>query len=294
MTTLLNKPTKLLKPKKLKSKQKYRSLWVDLGAILVVVIVFLLPLSFILINASKSSHDAFLLNFHLPKKWVFWDNFKEAWATQDHVIWRATVTTLLITVLSVTVLIVISGMAGYYLQRAKTKLAGVGQFAVLSALIAPPALVPTIWVMQKLHIYASLLGIVLIEVTYGMAFAVLLFRNFMATIPKELDEAAIMDGCEGWRLYFRIIFPLLRPVTLTIAIVTSVAVFNDFSNPLYFLPGSSHPTLQLTLFNFQSQYNTSWNLLFTDILYITFIPLMAFIFFNRKIVEGMTAGSVKG
>ena len=83
-------------------------------------------------------------------------------------------------------------------------------------------------------------------------------------------------------------------MTLTIGIVTSVAVFNDFSNPLYFLPGNAHPTLQLTLYNFQSQYNTSWNLLFTDILYITFIPLVAFIFFNRKIVEGMTAGSVKG
>jgi len=288
MTTLLNRP------KKLKSKKKYRSLWADFFAVLVVTAIFIAPLSFIFLNASKSSTDAFLLNFHLPKKWVFWSNLKEIWASQDHVIWRATVTTLLITVFSVTVLILISGMAGYYLQRAKTKLAGWGQFAVLSALIAPPALVPTIWVMQKLHIYATLAGIVFIEVTYGMAFAVLLFRNFMATIPKELDEDAIMDGCEGWRLYFRIIFPLLRPVTLTIAIVTSVAVFNDFSNPLYFLPGNDHPTLQLTLFNFQSQYNTSWNLLFTDILYITFIPLVAFVFFNRKIVEGMTAGSVKG
>lgn len=291
MTSLLNRPAK---EKTLKSKQKYRSIWVDIVAVVVVFVVFLLPLSFIFLNASKSSHDAFLLNFHLPKQWAIWSNLKEVWAAQDHVVWRATVTTLLVTVLSVTVLIVISGMAGYYLQRAKTKLAGLGQFAVLSALIAPPALVPTIWVMQKLHLYASLTGIVLIEVTYGMAFAVLLFRNFMATIPKELDEAAIMDGCEGWRLYFRIIFPLLRPVTLTIAIVTSVAVFNDFSNPLYFLPGADHPTLQLTLFNFQSQYNTSWNLLFTDILYITFIPLVAFVFFNRKIVEGMTAGSVKG
>ena len=272
----------------------YRSLWVDLVAIFFVVVIFLAPLSFMVINAAKDSHDAFLLNFHLPKHWVLWSNFKELWNTQDHLIWRATVSTLLITVLSVSVLIVISGMAGYYLQRARTKLAGIGQLAILSALIAPPALVPTIWVLQKLHIYATILGIVLIEVTYGMAFAVLLFRNFMASIPRELDEAAIMDGCEGWRLYFRIIFPLLRPVTLTIAIVTSVAVFNDFSNPLYFLPGSAHPTLQLTLYNFQSQYNTSWNLLFTDILFITLIPLVAFIFFNRKIVEGMTAGSVKG
>jgi len=135
---------------------------------------------------------------------------------------------------------------------------------------------------------------VLIEVAYGMAFAILIFRNFVATIPRELDEAAIIDGCTGWALYFRIIFPLLKPVTLTIIIIATVSIFNDFVNPLYFLPGEKNATLQQTLYNFQGRYSTQWHLLFADILYITIFPLVAFIFFNKKIIAGMTAGSVKG
>ena len=110
----------------------------------------------------------------------------------------------------------------------------------------------------------------------------------------NLDEAAAMDGCTGFSLYRRIIFPLLMPVNVTIIVTTSVAVFNDFTNPLYFLPGNENATVQLTLFYFQSAYLTQYNLLFTDILLITIPPLIVFIIFNKKIVSGLTAGSVKG
>ena len=87
---------------------------------------------------------------------------------------------------------------------------------------------------------------------------------------------------------------MLRSVTVTAIVVQSVFVFNDFVNPLYFLPGDENATVQLTLFNYQSQYNTQYNLLFADILLITIPPLLMFLFFNRRIVEGMTAGAVKG
>ena len=90
------------------------------------------------------------------------------------------------------------------------------------------------------------------------------------------------------------IFPLLRPAVITVIVVSSVAVYNDFVNPLYFLPGTDNATVQLTLFNFQSQFNTHWNLLFADVLLITIPPLIMFIFFQRQIVSGMTAGAVKG
>lgn len=273
-----------------------RSIIWDLAAVLGVFFIFILPFSFVVINAGKSQHDSFVnLSFKWPEKWVIWSNFKELWANQDHLLLHATINTLLITVLSVSLLIFVSSIAGFYIQRqSNTRLARFSNLAILVALIAPPAVVPTIWVMQEFHIYGGLLGIVLIEVTYSMAFSMLLFRNFMASIPRELDEAAIVDGCSGWRLYFRIIFPLQRPVTITLIIVTSVVVFNDFANPLYFIPGNQNATLQLTLYSFLTQLATNWNLIFTDILYITIIPLIVFIFFNRKIVEGMTAGSVKG
>jgi raffinose/stachyose/melibiose transport system permease protein len=165
---------------------------------------------------------------------------------------------------------------------------------VLSGLIIPPAIVPTIWLLQGLGLFKTLPGLILVEVAFGLPFAVLLFRAFVAAIPRELDEAAMIDGCGGLRLFFQVIFPLLRPVTITVILTSSVFVFNDFVNPLYFLPGEENATVQVTLYNFQSQYSTQWNLLFMDIVLITIPPLLAFVFFNRKIVSGMTAGALKG
>jgi len=149
-------------------------------------------------------------------------------------------------------------------------------------------------VLQKLALFKTLQGLILVEVAYGMAFCILLFRAFIATIPREIDEAAIIDGAGPLRLFFKVIFPLLRSVTITVIVTQSVFVFNDFTNPLYFLPGDENATVQLTLFNYQSQFNTQYHLLFADILLITIPPLLMFMFFNRKIVAGLTAGAVKG
>jgi raffinose/stachyose/melibiose transport system permease protein len=149
-------------------------------------------------------------------------------------------------------------------------------------------------VLQKLGLFDTLPGLVLIEIAFGMSFCILLFRAFIATIPRELDEAAIIDGAGPMRVFFSVIFPLLRSVTVTVIVTQSVFVFNDFVNPLYFTPGDENATVQLTLFNFQSQFNTQYNLLFADILLITIPPLIMFMFFNRRIVAGITAGAVKG
>lgn len=89
-------------------------------------------------------------------------------------------------------------------------------------------------------------------------------------------------------------FPLLKPVTSTIIILNAVTIFNDFTNPLYFLPGNDNVTVQLTLYNFMGRYSSSYNLLFADVLIITIPMLILFLFFNKKIVDGMVAGAVKG
>jgi raffinose/stachyose/melibiose transport system permease protein len=149
-------------------------------------------------------------------------------------------------------------------------------------------------VLQGLNLFKTLHGLILIEVAYGLSFTVLLFRAFVATIPRELDEAAIMDGAGPLRVFFQVILPLLRPVVITVVVVQSVTIFNDFTNPLYYLPGKENVTVQLTLYNFQSQFSTSYNLLFMNIVLITIPPLIVFLFFNRQIVAGMTAGAVKG
>jgi raffinose/stachyose/melibiose transport system permease protein len=201
---------------------------------------------------------------------------------------------VILTVASVAAMVVLGAMVAFVLQRRVTRWTGLINFLVLSGLIIPPAVVPTIWVLQKAGLFGTLPGLILVEIAFGLSFSILLFRAFIATIPRELDEAAIIDGASPLRLFFRVIFPTLRSVIVTVTVVQSVAVFNDFTNPLYFLPGEQNATVQLTLFNFQSQYSTSYNLLFMDILLITIPPLIMFLFFNRQIVAGMTAGAVKG
>jgi raffinose/stachyose/melibiose transport system permease protein len=134
----------------------------------------------------------------------------------------------------------------------------------------------------------------MVEVAFTMPFATLIFRAFMASIPSEIDEAAIMDGASPFHVFFSVILPLLQPAIITVIVVSSVGIYNDFVGPLYFLPGSQNVTVQLTLYSFISQFNSQWNLLFADVVVITIPPLIMFIFFQRQIVSGMTSGAVRG
>lgn len=274
--------------------RKGRLLTIEIVSVLLSIIVFWVPLYFVILQALKTPQEAARFNLEWPTQIRLWENIKEVFAFRDYMLVRAFWNSTLLTVLSILVLTVVSSMAAFVLQRRQDRATPWISFFVLSGLIIPPAVVPTIWVLDALGLFKTMTGLVLVEVALGFPFCVMLYRGFMGTIPRDIDEAAVMDGYGGYRLFFRIIFPLLKPVTATIIVTQSVIIFNDFVNPLYFLPGSKNATLQLTLYNFTSQFASKWNLLFTDILLITIPPLILFIFFNKRIVAGMVAGSVKG
>jgi raffinose/stachyose/melibiose transport system permease protein len=271
-----------------------RHLWLGLFGIVLFAVVFLVPFAFILFTAAKTQSEAGELQFSLPTTWTLLKNFRDALAARDYMLVIAFINSTVLTVASITILVVLSAMVAYVVQRRQSRWSGVVNFLVLCGLIIPPAVVPTVWVLQSLGLFKTLGGLILIEVAFGLAFCILLFRAFIATIPRDLDEAAIIDGAGPVRVFFKVIFPLLRSVMVTVIIVQSVVIFNDFADPLYFLPGDENATVQLTVFNFQSQFSTQYNLLFADILLITIPPLLLFLFLNRRIVEGMTAGAVKG
>ncbi|MFI7149809.1 carbohydrate ABC transporter permease [Nonomuraea sp. NPDC050022] len=263
-------------------------------ALVLATVFFLVPFALMLLTAVKDPTQALDLDFAWPANWRLVENFTEVIEARDYVLLRAYVNSTVLTVVSVALIVVFAAMAAFVLQRRPGKVGSLANFLVLSGLIIPPAIVPTIWLLQAFGLFKTMPGLILVEVAFGLSYAVLLFRAFIAAIPRELDEAAMIDGCTGPALFFRVIFPLLRPVTITVILTSSVAIFNDFVNPLYFLPGDDNATVQVTLYNFQSQYNTQWNLLFMDIVLITIPPLLLFVFFNRKIVAGMTAGAIKG
>ena len=296
ITTAGAKPGRVRADRKpLTFRRFMKKYFVGIIAILVSIVVFIVPFAFIFVTAAKNAQEASLLEFSLPQQgWQLWQNVVTVFSARDFILVTAFINSTILTVASVALMVVLAAMVGYVLQRRKSRWNALVNFFVLAGLIVPPAVVPTIWVMQSLGLFKTMPGMILIEVTFGLSFCILLFRAFVSTIPRELDEAATIDGAGPLRLFFTVILPLLKPVVITVIVVQAVAVFNDFTNPLYFFPGDANATVQLTLYNFSSQNLSQWNLLFMDILLITIPPLIMYIFFNRQIVAGMTSGAVKG
>lgn len=278
----------------MKIKKFLSSVWLDAVSLLVLGIIFLVPFVFILLNASKSRAEAALFEFSWPSNFQLIENIREVLAFGNNRMYLALWNSTILTVGSVTLIVLFSALVAFIMQRRADRLASVVSSVMLMGLIIPPAVVPTIFLLQWLHIYKTLLGLILVEVAFTMPFATLIFRAFMASIPREIDEAAIIDGASPAQLFSYIILPLLSPVIITVIVVSSVGIYNDFVSPLYFLPGAENVTAQLTLYSFISQFTSHWNLLFADVLIITIPPLIMFMFFQRQIVAGMTAGAVKG
>lgn len=263
-------------------------------AILVAIFVFIVPFAFIVFTAGKTQAESSFLEFTWPTEWVLFDNIVTVIENRDFLLVRAFVNSAILTVAAVSIMVVLGAMVGYVLQRRKSRWNPLVDGFVLAGLIIPPAVVPTIWTLQGLGLFKTLVGLIAVHVAFGLSFCILLFRAFVATIPRELDEAAIIDGAGSVKLFFRVVFPLLRSVIITVIVVQAVTVFNDFAFALYFLPGDENATVQLTTFNYKAQSVSTMNLLFANVLLITIPPLIMYIIFQRQIVAGMTSGAVKG
>ncbi len=278
----------------MKVRKFLASIWVDVTALIVIGIIFIVPFVFILLTAAKPRAEASLFQFSWPSHFQLLENLRDVLTYGNSrmllALWNSTV----LTVGSVTLIVLFSALVAFVMQRRGDRVASVVSSVMLAGLIIPPAVVPTIFVLQSVGLYKTIFGLIMVEVAFTLPFSTLIFRTFMASIPSEIDEAAIMDGASPLRVFFSIILPLLRPAIVTVIVVSAVAIYNDFTGPLYFLPGAQNVTAQLTLYSFVSQFSSQWNLLFADVVVITIPPFIMFMFFQRQIVSGLTAGAIKG
>lgn len=278
----------------MRARAVIKTVLIDVAILVTIGIVFVVPFIFILLTAAKTRQEAALFEFSWPREFQLLENVREVMAYGDGRMFLALWNSTLLTVGSVTLIVFFSAFVAFVMQRRNDRVASVVSSFMLAGLIIPPAVVPTIFLLQWLSLYKTLFGLIMIEVAYTLPFAILIFRAFMASIPRELDEAAIMDGASPLRVFFSIILPLLRPAIVTVVVTSSVTIFNDFVGPLYFLPGTENVTAPLTLFSFMSQFSSQWNLLFADVVVITILPFIVFMFFQRQLVSGMTKGAIKG
>ena len=255
-------------------------------------VIFLFPFAFMIITALKSSAESSQLKFSLPESYHF-ENFYNVIRANDYQILKAFKNSLIITFFSVLVVVIVCSLSSFVLQRRNGKVTKFVSGLFMLGLMIPAAIIPTIVLLRKLHIYKTMFSMVLIEVSLQIPFATMLYKSFLNSVPREIEEAAVIDGCNSLKLFYNVIFPLLKPITASIVILNSISTFNDFTNPLYFLPGADNVTVQLTLYNYIGRFASSYNLLFADALLVTLPMVFVFIIFNKYIISGIAAGSIK-
>lgn len=229
----------------------------------------------------------------LPKHWSF-SNFSEAMEVTDF--WRSLGYSLLITLVTVVLSIVIHSMIGYVLGRNKNhnKFYGFVYLFIVSGMFVPFAILMMPLAKETAELgLANWFGVILFYVVFYMPMNIMLYSGYLVNIPLALEEAARVDGASTWRTYWKVIFPLMKPMHATVAVITALAVWNDVMTPLVIMAGSGVNTLPLAQMNFQSQFGTNYNLAFASYL-LSLIPILVFyIICQKQIINGVVNGAVK-
>ena len=261
------------------------------GFLILASLIVLLPLVILILGSFKTSAEVLSFSLHLPDTWQF-SNYVRVF--QEGGLSRAFLNSIWITGISSIINIVASSAAAFILARRETKLSGTIYMYFFMGLIAPMSIITTIRVVQGLGFYGSITSVILIYAALNTAFSVFLYSGFIKTIPRALDEVAFLEGASVFGVFFRIVTPLILPVNATVAIMVFMSVWNDITIPVYFLTDSSTWTMPLSIYNFYGKYSRDWNLIFANLV-LTSLPVFILYLFGQKyIVSGLTAGAVKG
>jgi raffinose/stachyose/melibiose transport system permease protein len=259
----------------------------------IVSLIMLIPLLLMFINSLKDKAQADSMSMELPKKLIFhFENY--ATVIEKGKLFTSFFNSMIYAGFAIIIAVILTLMASYVLARNKSKLNNFFYFFFILGLAIPVSYIPLMKVMQILKLNNTMLGIILIYAAVQIPLGILLSYAFIASIPVEMDEAGIIDGCNPIRLFFSIIVPLLKPVTVTLGILCFIDAWNQFQAPLYFLNSATKWPMTLSVYNFFGQYSQSWNFVSADVV-LTSLPVIIFYILGQKyIISGMTAGSVKG
>lgn len=255
-------------------------------------LVVLIPFAVIVINSFKNQRDSASMSLSLPKEGWFFSNYQVV--IEEGNMLRAFFNSTLIAGMCVIFCIMVSSMAAFVLNRRKTKFHSCVFYLFFAGLIAPVNYITTLQILKFFHLSGTYFGIIIVNVALGIPFATFLISNFMANIPQELDEASIIDGAGTGKLFFLVVFPLLKPITITAATLTFISCWNDFMTPLYILNSSKKWGMILTVYNYWGFLSQDWGKICAVIVLTLFPILILYVCMQKYIIAGMTSGAVKG
>lgn len=263
-----------------------------LAATALVALVYLLPFAVLLLLAlSPSGFDSATL--YRPDAW-HWDNFATAW-TQSGLA-AALLHSLVITVGALSVLVLAASMAAWAFVRYPIPLFRFLFAALLACMMIPGIIntVPLYTLLIRIHGVNTLWAMVLVCATNALPFSIFLYSGFLQTVPREIEEAAVIDGCTPFSAFWRITFFFLKPVTAAVIILNGIAIWNNYGQAIFLLQTDEVRTVPLAISLFFQQYGAHWNLVAASA-FLAVIPALAvFLGFQNYFIKGITAGAVKG
>ncbi|WP_424766868.1 carbohydrate ABC transporter permease [Paenibacillus sp. sgz302251] len=251
------------------------------------------PIYLAIINSFKTQGEMFRSFVSLPTSLQF-NNYIDAFEKIN--LLGSTLNSVIISVLGIGGIVFCASLAGYKLSRTSGKLSNIIFFLFIASMLVPfhSIMIPLTRMANSLSVQGSTYGLAIIYIGLGVNMAIFLYHGFVKSIPRELEEAAQIDGCNEFQTFFRIIFPLLVPITVTIAILDFLWIWNDFLLPLLMLTDSSKFTLILSTNTLFGEYNKDWSLILAALV-LTAIPvIIIYAFFQKFIMHGIAEGAVKG
>src|SRR5512133_1268478 len=266
-----------------------RRLFNNLLAVLVSLVMFI-PVYLVFVNALKTKAQASSMGPELPTV-LQWNNFLTV--IEKGKLLGAFGNSLLYAFAATAIGITASALAAYVLSRNRTRFNRFIYFFLVMGIAMPTNFVTLTKVMQWTQLNNTQLGIILLYAATQIPFSVFLIYAFIETLPRELDEAAIIDGCSPIQLFFSVIYPLLTPVLITSAVLNILGIWNEFLMPLYYLNRRTYWPMTLAVYNFFGQFQADWSLVSADVV-LTILPvILIYLLAQRFILSGMVAGAVK-
>jgi len=260
----------------------------------VIALGYLYPLFLVVINSVKTFSQIMTNVVALPTH-IAWENFANAFTLMRYP--RLFLNTLLVTGMGTAGVVLLASLSGFRLSRTRTRYSWVVFLLCVAPMMIPfhSFMIALVKVARTLHLTNSIWGLGAVYWGLGVPLSLFMYHGFSKTVPHELDDCASLDGCGPFRTFFQVIFPLLRPVTVSVIVINAMWMWNDFLLPLLILSGArSSLTLQLAAYNFFGQYKVEWQNAMAGVLLTVTPAIVLYLLLQRHIIKGMVAGAVKG
>ena len=264
---------------------------ITFGVGITLAFAYFFPFFLVFVNSVKLKYDILANPLSIPLS-ITWDNYQQAFTKMNF--FRALTNSLIITVLSVSLLIIFSSMLAYYLARTKNKTSKYIFLILVASMIVPfqALMIPFMARFAPLVSYNNRGALIFFYIGFGIALSTFLYHGFISTIPTEIDEAASIDGASDMVAFWRIIFPMMRPITATVAIINALWIWNDFLLPRLVLNEESQ-TLPLSTYLFYGQYSVEYGQAMAG-LALAVIPIVIFyLILQKQFISGISQGAVK-